>query len=106
MPGGRKVYIIKLFGCSKIPYYKVMVELKNSDIVLKVGIRSKGAGRKYENPLWLLSGGNGIIERYREKHDYVQFIFYSFLNNNIDTSACCFSTDHIAGTSILTFTTI
>ena len=24
--------------------------------------------------------GNGIIERYREKHDYVQFILYSFLS--------------------------
>ena len=46
MPRGGKAYTIKLLDCSRNTLLRGIAELKNPDIVLKVGIRSKGAGRK------------------------------------------------------------
>lgn len=46
LPRGGKSYIIGLLGCSRNTVLKGIAELKNPEMVLKNGIRRKGAGRK------------------------------------------------------------
>jgi len=46
LPRGGKSYIAELLGCSRNTLLRGIAELKDSDIILKDGIRKKGAGRK------------------------------------------------------------
>jgi len=46
LPRGGKSYVAGLLGCSRNTLHRGISELQNPDIVLKDGIRRKGAGRK------------------------------------------------------------